>query len=116
MPGMGRLRTIYPAIEAVGRHATSSLRRRRLWLTSILKLTSQRGTLHGYVSTRPSGAHLAVGGELKIAAITWGHFPARAGADRTAFLSFTVLVWLGVLSGFGTDSFDHIKSSGWTTP
>ena len=87
-----------------------------LWLTSILKLTSQRGTLHGYVSTRPSGAHLAVGGGTEIAAITWGHFPARAGADRTAFLSFTVLVWLGVLSGFGTDSFDHIKKFGLDYP
>jgi uncharacterized integral membrane protein len=57
-----------------------------------------------------------IGGGTEIAAITSGDFPARASADRTAFLLFTVLVWLGVLSGFGTDSFNHLRKYGLDYP
>ncbi len=38
------------------------------------------------------------------------------GADRTAFLLFTALVWVGVLSGFGTDSFNHVRKYGLDYP
>jgi len=48
--------------------------------------------------------------------MTFGNFPARAGADRAAFLLFTVLVWVGVLSGFGTDSFSHLRKYGLDYP
>jgi hypothetical protein len=40
----------------------------------------------------------------RMAAITFGKFPASAGAGRTAFLLFTILVWVGALSGFCTES------------
>jgi len=43
-------------------------------------------------------------------------FPARPGADRNAFLGFTALVWLGVLSGFGTDSVGHVSKFGLDYP
>ena len=43
-------------------------------------------------------------------------FPARSGADRNAFLVFVGLVWVGVLSGFGTDSFDHVRKHGLDYP
>ena len=43
-------------------------------------------------------------------------FPARPGADRNAFLGFTALVWLGVLSGFGTDSVGHVGKYGLDYP
>jgi hypothetical protein len=52
----------------------------------------------------------------EITTITFGSFPARATADRTAFLLFTALVWVGVLSGFGTDSFDHLRKYGLDYP
>ena len=42
--------------------------------------------------------------------------PARCHPDRNAFLIFTGLVWVGVLSGFGTDSYDHIKKFGLDYP
>lgn len=45
-----------------------------------------------------------------------GGFPARPGADRNAFLVFTALVWVGILSGFGTDSFDHVSKHGLDYP
>ena len=45
-----------------------------------------------------------------------GSFPARPGADRNAFLALTILVWVGVLSGFGTDSFDHVSHHGLDYP
>jgi len=43
-------------------------------------------------------------------------FPARSGADRNAFLFFVGLVWIGVLSGFGTDSFNHVSKHGLDYP
>ncbi len=45
-----------------------------------------------------------------------GSFPSRVGADRSAFLLFTVLVWVGVLTGFGTDSFQHVSKYGLDYP
>jgi hypothetical protein len=59
---------------------------------------------------------LRSGGGAEIATTTFGDFPARAGADRAAFLSFTVLVWVAVLSGFGTDSFHHLRKYGLDYP
>lgn len=49
-------------------------------------------------------------------AITLGAFPARPGADRNAFLTFTALVWVGVVSGFGFDSFNHVSKHGLDFP
>jgi hypothetical protein len=43
-------------------------------------------------------------------------FPSRPLADRNAFLSFTALVWVAVLSGFGTDSFNHLSKYGLDYP
>jgi len=43
-------------------------------------------------------------------------FPARPGADRNAFLTLTALVWVGIVSGFGTDSFDHLSKHGLDYP
>jgi len=48
--------------------------------------------------------------------IAIGGFPARPNADRNAFLFLTLLVWAGVLSGFGTDSFDHVRKHGLDYP
>jgi hypothetical protein len=45
-----------------------------------------------------------------------GGFPARPGADRNAFLGLVALVWVGVLSGFGTDSFTHVQKHGLDYP
>ena len=49
-------------------------------------------------------------------ATTIGDFPARPSADRNAFLALTALVWVGVVSGFGTDSFDHVSKYGLDYP
>ena len=49
-------------------------------------------------------------------ALAIGGFPARPDADRNAFLLLTALVWVGVLSGFGTDSFDHVSKHGLDYP
>jgi len=68
---------------------------------------------------RVSGAARAAGelhGGNTITTTTLGRFPARAGADRNAFLLLTVLVWAGVLSGFGTDSFEHVRKHGLDYP
>jgi hypothetical protein len=43
-------------------------------------------------------------------------FQARSHPDRNAFLFFTGMVWLGVLSGFGTDSFNHVRKFGLDYP
>ncbi|HEY3888902.1 MAG TPA: hypothetical protein VGL73_10035 [Caulobacteraceae bacterium] len=51
-----------------------------------------------------------------MAAIALGDFPARPSADRNAFLGLTALVWVAVLSGFGTDSFDHVSKHGLDYP
>jgi uncharacterized integral membrane protein len=53
---------------------------------------------------------------VKITTITVGSFPARASADRNAFLLFTALVWVAVLSGFGTDTFNHLSKYGLDYP
>jgi hypothetical protein len=55
------------------------------------------------------------GGE-RMTALTIGGFPARPGADRNAFLVLTALIWVGVLSGFGSDSFRHISKHGLDYP
>jgi hypothetical protein len=51
-----------------------------------------------------------------MAAITFGNFSAQPRADRNAFLLFTALVWVGIASGFGTDSFSHISKYGLDYP
>jgi hypothetical protein len=38
------------------------------------------------------------------------------GADRNAFLVFVALVWLAILSGFGTDSYAHVLKHGLDYP
>src|SRR5215831_10754464 len=43
-------------------------------------------------------------------------FPARPGADRAAFLTLILLVWIAVLSGFGTDAYSHIAKHGLDYP
>jgi hypothetical protein len=48
--------------------------------------------------------------------IAIGGFAARPKADRNAFLALTALIWVGVLSGFGTDSFDHVSKHGLDYP
>jgi hypothetical protein len=48
--------------------------------------------------------------------IAIGAFPRRPEADRNAFLLLTALIWVGVLSGFGTDSFDHVRKHGLDYP
>jgi hypothetical protein len=48
--------------------------------------------------------------------IAIGGFSARPVADRNAFLVFTAMVWTGVLSGFGTDSFLHVLKHGLDYP
>ena len=49
-------------------------------------------------------------------AMAMARFPARPGADRNAFLVFVCLVWVGVLSGFGTDSVSHVMAHGLDYP
>lgn len=65
-------------------------------------------------SSQYSGSLSREGAE--ITTITLGKFPPRAGADRNAFLWFTGLVWVAVLSGFGTDSFNHVRKYGLDYP
>ncbi len=43
-------------------------------------------------------------------------FPGRPREDRLAFLTLTALVWVGVLSGFGTESVLHIRQHGLDYP
>lgn len=43
-------------------------------------------------------------------------FPGRSNPDRNAFLFFTALVWAGVLSGFGMDSYNHVSKYGLDYP
>ena len=47
---------------------------------------------------------------------TMGRFPVRPDADRNAFLILVAGVWIAVLSGFGTDSFDHVSKHGLDYP
>ena len=48
--------------------------------------------------------------------IAIGRFSARPIADRNAFLAFTAMVWIAVLSGFGTDSLHHVLKYGLDYP
>jgi hypothetical protein len=48
--------------------------------------------------------------------IAIGRFPARLVADRNVFLGLTAMVWIGVLSGFGTDSVRHVLKHGLDYP
>jgi len=41
---------------------------------------------------------------------------SRETEGRWAFLVFVALVWVGVISGFGTDSFDHLRKHGLDYP
>lgn len=43
-------------------------------------------------------------------------FSTRSNPDRNAFLFFLAIVWVGVLSGFGTDSFNHVRRFGLDYP
>lgn len=51
-----------------------------------------------------------------MASIAANGFTARSRPDRNAFLFFTGMVWVGVLSGFGTDSYDHVSKFGLDYP
>src|SRR5271163_4177735 len=48
--------------------------------------------------------------------ITFEALPARARGDRNVFLVFTAFVWVAALSGFGTDSFEHLSKYGLDYP
>lgn len=48
--------------------------------------------------------------------IAIGKFPSRPVADRNTFLVFTAMIWVGVLSGFGTDSVRHVLKHGLDYP
>jgi hypothetical protein len=52
----------------------------------------------------------------EITTITVEDVSARGRADRNAFLLLTALVWVGVLSGFGTDSVHHVRKYGLDYP
>jgi uncharacterized membrane protein YozB (DUF420 family) len=43
-------------------------------------------------------------------------FPQRTDPDRNAYLVFIALVWVGVLSGFGIESFQHVSKHGLDYP
>jgi len=49
-------------------------------------------------------------------ATTIDAFRAKPETDRNAFLFLVALIWVGVLSGFGTDSFDHVSKHGLDYP
>jgi hypothetical protein len=50
-------------------------------------------------------------------AITIGAgFPSRPETDRNAFLAMVGLVWVGILSGFGRNSFLHVRAHGLDYP
>ncbi len=51
---------------------------------------------------------------MAIAAVDGWAAPTRA--DRNAFLVFVVLVWFGIVPGFGSDSFDHVSRFGLDYP
>lgn len=54
------------------------------------------------------------GGDMT--AIAMGGLGPKPEADRNAFLLLVALVWVGVLTGFGTDSFDHVSKHGLDYP
>ena len=49
-------------------------------------------------------------------ALTMGGFPARHSYDRNIFLVLVGLVWVGILTGFGTSSYMHIAEFGLDYP
>ena len=49
-------------------------------------------------------------------ALAMGGFPARHSADRNVFLILVGLVWIGVLTGFGTSSYQHLTEFGLDYP
>lgn len=51
-----------------------------------------------------------------MAAVTFDGGPARSSADRNIFLSLVCLVWVGIISGFGTDSYVHVRDHGLDYP
>jgi uncharacterized membrane protein YozB (DUF420 family) len=51
-----------------------------------------------------------------MATVAGSRFGVRPRNDRDAFLIFVAAVWIGVLSGFGTDSFHHIAAKGLDYP
>lgn len=51
-----------------------------------------------------------------MSSIAMAGFPARSNPDRNAFAFFTAMVWVGVLSGFGTDSYNHVSKHGLDYP
>ena len=51
-----------------------------------------------------------------MAAVTFDGGPARSSVDRNFFLILVGLVWIGILSGFGTDSFNHVSKQGLDYP
>jgi hypothetical protein len=48
--------------------------------------------------------------------IAVGELPVRPATGRNVFLAFTAVVWVAVLSGFGTDSFRHVLRYGLDYP
>lgn len=49
-------------------------------------------------------------------ALASNRFRTRLDQDRNVFLIFVGVVWLGILSGFGTDSFQHVSAHGLDYP
>jgi hypothetical protein len=47
-----------------------------------------------------------------IGIVASGQRRERSSMDRNVFLVLTALVWVGVLSGFGTDAYHHIRKYG----
>jgi hypothetical protein len=45
-----------------------------------------------------------------------GRLQARPASGESIFVVLTALVWVGVLSGFGTDAYQHIKTHGLDYP
>ena len=45
-----------------------------------------------------------------------GRLSAKPPADRNAFMALTAMVWVGVVSGFGTESFQHVLKHGLDFP
>ena len=42
--------------------------------------------------------------------------PATGNADRNALLALVALVWVGIVTGFGADSFEHVRRHGLDYP
>ena len=51
-----------------------------------------------------------------MATLAGGQFAVRRRNDRNAFLIFIAAVWIGALSGFGTDSVQHVAAKGLDYP